>query len=63
VGGDVSVDNETLLVTDFINLKIKSVRSFRCAHKIRMYMRVFIGMITRTCMKICVYTVFLKKIV
>jgi hypothetical protein len=25
VGGDVSVDNETLLMTDLINLKIKLV--------------------------------------
>jgi hypothetical protein len=27
VGGDVPVDNETLLVTDFVNLKIKPVQS------------------------------------
>jgi hypothetical protein len=32
VGGDVPVDSETLLVTDFMNLKIKPAQSFRCAH-------------------------------
>jgi hypothetical protein len=36
VGGDVTIDSETLLVTDFVNLKIKSNQSFRCAHKDRM---------------------------
>jgi hypothetical protein len=41
--GDVSVDSETLLVIDFINLKIKSTQSFKCAHRGRMYVRVFIG--------------------
>jgi hypothetical protein len=29
---DVSVDIEMLLVTNFINLKIKSTQFFRCAH-------------------------------
>jgi hypothetical protein len=29
VGGDVSVDTETLLVTDFVNLNIKSVQSLK----------------------------------
>jgi hypothetical protein len=33
VGGDVSVDSETLLVNDFVNLKIKPVQSFRDNHK------------------------------
>jgi hypothetical protein len=33
VGGNISVDSETLLVTDFVNLKIKSVQSFVGAHK------------------------------
>jgi hypothetical protein len=28
---DVSVDNEALFVTDFINLKIKLTRSFKCS--------------------------------
>jgi hypothetical protein len=33
VGVDVSVDNETFLVIDFVNLKIKPIQSFRVAHK------------------------------
>jgi hypothetical protein len=32
MGGDVPVDSETLLVTDFMNLKIKSTQFFqRCS--------------------------------
>jgi hypothetical protein len=44
VGGDVPIDSETLLVTDFMNLKIKSAQSFRNAHRDRVYVRMFIGM-------------------
>jgi hypothetical protein len=36
------VDSEMLLVTDFMNLKIKSARSFRGAHRNRMYIHMFI---------------------
>jgi hypothetical protein len=61
VEGVVSVDNEALLVTDFVNLKIKPAQSFRGAHRGRMYVRVFIGVSARTCMSICVCIVFLKK--
>jgi hypothetical protein len=43
VRGDVSIDSETLLVTDFVNLKIKLIQSFGCAHKDKMYVCVFIG--------------------
>jgi hypothetical protein len=55
------VDSETLLTTDFMNLKIKPARSFEVAHKGRVYVHVFIGMGDRTCMSIYVCTVFLKK--
>jgi hypothetical protein len=61
VGGDVSVDSEALLVTDFVNLKIKPAQSFRCAHRSRVCICVFIGVSIHTCMSICVCTVFLKK--
>jgi hypothetical protein len=37
VRGDVPVDSETLLVTDFVNLKIKPTQSFRGAHKGSVY--------------------------
>jgi hypothetical protein len=61
VGGDVPVDNETLLMTDFVNLKIKPSQSFGGAHKGRVCMRVFIGVSAHTCMSICVCTVFLQN--
>jgi hypothetical protein len=43
VGGDVPVDGETLLVTDFVNLKIMPAQSFGDAHRGRVCVRVFIG--------------------
>jgi hypothetical protein len=61
VGGDVSVDSETLLMTDFMNLKIKPTQSFGCAYRGKMYVDVFIEMRTHTYMNIYVCTVFLKK--
>jgi hypothetical protein len=41
VGGGVPVDSETLLVTDFMNLKIKPTQSFEGAHRGRVCVRVF----------------------
>jgi hypothetical protein len=61
VGGDVPVDSDTLLVTDFVNLKIKSTQSFEGAHRGRVWVHVFIGVFARTCMRISICTVFLKK--
>jgi hypothetical protein len=61
VGDDIPVDSEMLLMTDFVNLKIKLTQSFRGAHRGRVCVRVFIGVSARTCMSIYVYTVFLKK--
>jgi hypothetical protein len=46
---DISVDSEMFLVTDFINIKIKSTQSFRNADRVRMYMHVFIEIST------CIY--------
>jgi hypothetical protein len=61
VGGDVPVDSEVLLVTDFVNLKIKPTQSFGCAHRGRVCVCVLIGMNAHTCMSIYFCTVFLKK--
>jgi hypothetical protein len=36
LGGDVLVNSESLLMTDFVNLKIKPTQSFRGAHRNRM---------------------------
>jgi hypothetical protein len=33
MGGDTSIDSKTLLMTNFINLKIKSTQYFKYAHK------------------------------
>jgi hypothetical protein len=68
VRNDISVDSETLLVINFMNLKIKLTQSFKYVHKYRMCVHVFIGMSTHTCIRICVYkkkdhtrTMVLKK--
>jgi hypothetical protein len=61
VGGDVPVNSETLLVIDFVNLKIKPVQSFKSAYRGRVRVRVLIEVNAHTCMRICIYTVFLKK--
>jgi hypothetical protein len=61
VGGDVPVNNEVLLMTNFMNLKIKLAQSFRCADRDKCAC-VFTEVNAHTCMSICVYTVFLKKI-
>jgi hypothetical protein len=58
VGGDVPDDSETLLVTDFVNLKIKSAQSFRSAHMGRMCIYVFIEVSAYICISICVCTNF-----
>jgi hypothetical protein len=61
VGCDVPVDSETLLVTDFVNLKIKLAQSFGCAHRGRMCVHMFIRVSTHMCISIYICTVFLKK--
>jgi hypothetical protein len=62
VEGDVLINSETLLMTDFVNLKIKPTQSFGCAHRSRTYVRVFIEVSAHMCINICVYTIFLKKL-
>jgi hypothetical protein len=61
VGGDVPVNNETLLMIDFMNFKIKPAQSFEDTYISRVCVCVFIGMSAHTCMSICICTVFLKK--
>jgi hypothetical protein len=36
VGGDLPVNSEAFLMTDFVNLKINPTQSFVCAHRDRM---------------------------
>jgi hypothetical protein len=61
VGYNVPVDSETLLVTDFVNLKIKSAQFFKYAHRSKVCVCVFIGVSVHMRMSICVCIVFLKK--
>jgi hypothetical protein len=42
-GRQCLIDSEALLVTDFVNLKIKPAQFFGCAHRDRVCVRVFIG--------------------
>jgi hypothetical protein len=42
VGDDAPIDSKTLLVTDFINLKIKPAQFFMGVHRDRVYVHVFI---------------------
>jgi hypothetical protein len=58
---DIPIDNETLFVIDFINLKIKSTQSFGAAYRGRMRVYMFIGVSTRTIISICICIAFLKK--
>jgi hypothetical protein len=44
VEDDIPIESETILVIDFVNLKIKLSQSFRCIHKDKMYVCMFIGM-------------------
>jgi hypothetical protein len=53
VRDDVHVDSDVLLVTDFVNLKIKSTQYFRGAYRDRVYIHVFI--------EINIRVYFLKK--
>jgi hypothetical protein len=61
VGDDVPIDSESFLVTDFVNLKIKSAQCFEGAYRGRMCVRIFIETSNHTYMNIYVYIVFLNK--
>jgi hypothetical protein len=61
VGGDVSVDSEPLLMTDFMNFKIKSTQSFRIIHKSIIYIYVCIYK-SKCSYSIYIYIMFLKNI-
>jgi hypothetical protein len=58
VRGDVLINNETLLMTDFVNLKIKLTQSFECAHIDRVYVHIFIRVTVYTYINIYVDIVF-----
>jgi hypothetical protein len=57
---DVPVNSDTLLLIDFMNLKIKPAQFFRGDHRIRLC--VFIGVVTHMYISIYIYNVFISKI-
>jgi hypothetical protein len=59
VGGDVFIDSETFLMTDFVNLKIKPAQSFECVHRGRMHVHILVSV--HTCMSIYVCSVSKKR--
>jgi hypothetical protein len=61
VRDDVFIDNETLLMSDFINLKIKPTQSFKCVYRDKMCVYVFIEMSIHIYMSIYIYNILKKK--
>jgi hypothetical protein len=46
VRDDVFVDSETLLMIDFMNFKIKLIQSLGYAYRAKVYVRVFIEVVS-----------------
>jgi hypothetical protein len=44
------INNETLLMIDFVNLKIKSTQSFKCSHKNRVWVNTHIYIYKYMCL-------------
>jgi hypothetical protein len=61
VKDDILVDSDALLVTDFVNFKIKLAQSFGWTHVGMMCVCVFIEMSAYTYINIYIYTIFLKN--
>jgi aspartate carbamoyltransferase catalytic subunit len=58
VGDDISITSKTILVTDFVNLKIKPAQSFQDTRRGKIYVHIFIEVSTRT--YISIYSVYKK---
>jgi hypothetical protein len=43
MGDDVPIDSEVVLMTDFVNFKIKPAQSFKGVHRDRMYVFIVIN--------------------
>jgi hypothetical protein len=52
------VNNDTLLMIYFMNLKIKSTQSFKCGHKDKICIHMFIEMSNHTYINIYICTIF-----
>jgi hypothetical protein len=53
-----NIDSDVFLVTEFVNLKIKSAQSFKYVHKNKVCVRVFIELNNHTYISIYVSMVF-----
>jgi hypothetical protein len=62
VRGDVPVNSEIFLVTDFISFKIKPIQSFKYDHKDRMCIYIFIRVSNHMYINIYIYTVLKKEV-
>jgi hypothetical protein len=64
MGGDVFIDSEMFLITDFISLKIRPTQFFKGVpkDKIYIYIYMFIKISSRTYINIYIITVFQKNI-
>jgi hypothetical protein len=61
VGDNVPIDSDVLLVTDFMNLKIKPTQSFRYAHRGKVCVCVHRGEYLYIYMSIYICIMFLKN--
>jgi hypothetical protein len=62
VRDDVFVDSETLLVTDFVNLKIKPTQSFKGAHSDRVCVYIHRAECSYVYEYLCLYYVSKKRL-
>jgi hypothetical protein len=61
VEDDISIDSDTLLVTDFVNLRIKLAHSFKCAHKGKVRACVHMSECSDVYENLCLYCISHKK--
>jgi hypothetical protein len=60
VKDDIPVDSDTLLVTDFMNIKIKSTQYFRCTYRDRLCVCVYEDECSYVYEYMCLYCVSKK---
>jgi hypothetical protein len=56
------INNESFLVTDFVNLKIKLTQSFKNIYRGKSYVYIFIGIGSHIYLNIYIYTILIKQI-
>jgi hypothetical protein len=61
MGGNVSIDSDVLLVTDFVNLKIKLAQSFRGTHRGSVCVCGYSSECSYVYEYLCLYCIFKKR--